>query len=73
MTTPSYHVLGKEEQPLQAVMALFSGEKASQISAEYHIGRSDLYKFRNRALAAMREALKDHPGGPKRPHNRLSD
>jgi hypothetical protein len=73
MAPPSYHVLGKEEQRLQAVMALFRGEKASDVSASSGIGRSDLYKFRTRALAAMREALKDHARGPKRPHNQISD
>jgi hypothetical protein len=73
MMMPSYHVLGKEEQRLQAVLALFRGEKASDVSASFGICRSDLYKFRGRALMAMREALKDHPRGPKRPSNRLSD
>jgi hypothetical protein len=71
MTTPSYRVLAKEERRLQAVMALFRGERASQVSTTFGICRSDLYKFRKRALAAMRAALKDHPRGPKRPHNRL--
>jgi transposase InsO family protein len=36
------------------------------------MGRSALYKFRARALAGMRAALRDHPRGPKRPHNRLA-
>jgi hypothetical protein len=71
MTTSSYHVLSQAEHRLQAVMALFKGKKASQVSATFSIGRSDLYKFRTRALAAMREAFKDHPRGPKQPHNRL--
>jgi transposase InsO family protein len=71
MTTPSYHVLSKEEHRLQAVMALFRGAPASRVSVQFQISRSDLYKFRVRVLAAMREALKDHPRGPKRPHNRL--
>ena len=73
MMTPFYHGLSPEERRLQAVLALFRGEKASQVSAEFRICRSDLYKFRERALEAMRAALKDHPRGPKRPYNRLSE
>jgi transposase InsO family protein len=60
------------ERRLQAVLALFRGEPVATVSTQYRIGRSDLYKFRARALAAMREALRDHPRGPKRPHNRLA-
>src|SRR5918992_508098 len=73
MMTPSYHGYSREEHRLQAVLALFRGEKTSQVSAEFRISRSDLYKFRQRALAAMCEALKDHPRGPKRPYNRISE
>ena len=73
MMTPFYHGLSPEEHRLQAVLALFRGEKTSQVSAEFRICRSDLYKFRERALEAMRAALKDHPRGPKRPYNRLSE
>src|SRR2546422_8585896 len=71
MTPSSYQVSSKKESRLQAVMALFRGEPTSRVSAQFQISRSDLYKFRARALAAMREALKDHPRAPKRPHNRL--
>jgi len=71
MTTPSYRVLAKEERRLQVVMALFRGERASQVSPTFGICRSDLDKVRKRAWAAMRAALKDQPRGPKRPHNRL--
>ncbi len=70
---PSIPGLSPEEHRLQAVMALFRGEKASDVSTTFGICRSDLYKFRTRALAAMREALEDHHRGPKRPYNRLSD
>jgi transposase InsO family protein len=73
MMTPSYHGLSPEEHRLQAVLALLSGEQASDVSTSFGICRSDLYKFRTRALTAMREALKDHPPGPKRPYNRLSE
>jgi hypothetical protein len=73
MMTPSYHGLSPAEHRLQAVMALLRGEKVLGVSARFGICRSDLYKFRTRALTAMREALKDHPPGPKRPYNRLSE
>lgn len=71
MTDAASPVPSKEESRLQAVLALFRREKASDVSTSSGICRSDLYKFRKRALAAMREALKDHLRGPKRPHNRL--
>jgi hypothetical protein len=61
----------KEDSRVQAVLALFRREPASRVSAAFRISRSDLYKFRARALVAMRGALRDHPRGPKRPHNRL--
>ncbi len=32
-----------------------------------------MYKFRRRALAAVRDVLSDRPRGPKRPHNHVSD
>jgi hypothetical protein len=73
MMAPSHYGLSPEERRLQAVLALFRGEKTSQVSAECRISRSDFYKFRQRALAPMCEALKDHPRGPKRPYNRLSE
>ena len=61
----------KHERRLQAVLALFRGEPVATVSPQYRIGLSDLYKFRAHAPAAMCEALRDHPRGPKRPHNRL--
>ena len=73
MMTPSSHGLSPEEHRLQAVLALWRGEKASDVSANSGICRSDLYKFRTRAPTAIREALQDHPRGPKRPGNRISD
>jgi transposase InsO family protein len=54
-------------------MAMFRGEHATEIATTFGMPRSDLYKFRKRALAAMRNALVDHPRGPKRAHNRLSE
>jgi transposase InsO family protein len=71
MPTLSDHVSSKEERRLPAVMALFRGDTASQVSTTFDICRSDLYKFRKRALIAMRAALKDHPRGPQHAHNRL--
>jgi transposase InsO family protein len=73
MIIPASQGLAPEEHRLQAVLALFRGEKASDASTSFGICRSDLYKLRTRALAAMREALKDHHRGPKRPYNRLGD
>ena len=73
MMTPSSYSLSPEEHRLQAVLALLRGEKASDVSTSFGICRSDLYKFRSRALTAIREALNDHPRGPKRPDNRISD
>ncbi len=55
-----------------AVVALLKGRPVSKIITEFGICRSDLYKFRKRALMAMQEALSDYPRGPKIPHNRLS-
>ena len=72
ITTPAYHVLSKQGRRLQAVLALFRGASASRVSTQFQISRSDLYKFRVRVLAAMCEALRDPPRGPKRPHNRLA-
>jgi transposase InsO family protein len=51
---------------------LCRGEPVTQVSTQYRICRRDLYKFRRRALAAIRQALVDHRRGPKRPHNRLA-
>jgi transposase InsO family protein len=72
MTDPASHVLSKEQSRVQAVLALFRGEKASRVSSRYSLARSDLYKFRRRALNAMCGALADQHRGPKRAHNRLA-
>ena len=63
---------GKEEGRLLAVLALLRGEPAAQVCRQHSICRSDLYKFRRRALAAMRSAMKDKARGPKLPSNRLA-
>ncbi|TKB23497.1 transposase [Desulfopila sp. IMCC35006] len=58
---------------VQAVLALLRGEPAAQVSVDYGIDRSSLYKFRSRAIKAICEAVKDQPRGPKLPHNHVSD
>jgi transposase InsO family protein len=63
----------KEEQRLQAVLALFNGQSVAQVCQYYNICRSDLYKYRRRALAAMLSAMKDQQRGPKHPSNRLPE
>jgi hypothetical protein len=73
MLIPASQGLAPEEHRLQAMLALFRGKKTSDVSTRFGICRSDLYKLRTRALAAMREALKDHHRGPQRPYNRLGD
>lgn len=61
----------KVRRRLEAVIALLSGEAADEVSSHFGICRSDLYKFKARALHAMRESLKDEKRGPKSPHNKL--
>lgn len=61
----------KVAQRIAAVLDFFRGIPLPQITAKSGIGRSDLYKFRRRALTALSHALEDQPRGPKRPHNRL--
>ncbi|MGB3222964.1 MAG: DDE-type integrase/transposase/recombinase [Desulforhopalus sp.] len=58
---------------VQAVLDLLRGDSAMHVSIRYGIGRSTLYKYRRRALTAIRDAMKDMPRGPKRPHNHVSD
>jgi hypothetical protein len=61
----------KQEQRVQAVLALLRGESAAQVTVQFGICRSSLYKFRGRALKAMHVALADPRRGPQQPHNRL--
>jgi transposase InsO family protein len=61
----------KRQRRVEAVLALFRGVPAAQVATQFGICRSDLYKFRRRALTAIHQALDDRPRGPKRPHNRL--
>jgi transposase InsO family protein len=57
---------------VRAVLDLFRGDAVTDVSMRYGIGRSDVYKFRRRALAAINEALAYRGRGPRRPHNRLA-
>jgi transposase InsO family protein len=65
-------VRAKHGQRVQAVMDLFRGDAVADVSTRHGIGRSDLYKFRRRALAAINDALADRRRGPRRPHNRIA-
>ena len=64
--------LTKQTRRVQAVLALFRGEPAGDVAARYRICRSDLYKYRQRALGVMHHVLADQRRGPRRPHNRLA-
>ena len=55
-----------------SVLALFRGEHVAEVSAQYQMGRSALYKFRQRALAAVHQALVEQRRGPRRSHNRIA-
>jgi hypothetical protein len=48
----------KCQHRVQAVLALFRGEAVVQVSTEYRICRSDLYKFHRRALDATRSTIR---------------
>jgi transposase InsO family protein len=70
MITQSVQV--KHAQRVQAILDLFHGDAMADVSTRYGIGRSDLYKFQRRALAAINDALADRRRGPRRPHNRIA-
>ncbi len=73
MKVDNQAVCGKhEERRLLAVLALFKGEPAPQVCQQYNICRSDLYKYKRRAIAAMRAAMRNHTRGPKPSSRRLS-
>ena len=65
-------LVDEAERRLQAVLAVLQGQSASHVQQQYHLGRSDLYKFKRRALVAMRAAVADQKRGPQRPANRVS-
>jgi transposase InsO family protein len=71
MTTVPSLLPTKVAQRVAAVLDLFRGIPLPQVTAQHGICRSDLYKFRRRALTALHQALEDQPRGPKQPHNRL--
>lgn len=58
---------------LNAVMALFRGEHISDVQEQFGICRSDLYKFEQRAVEAVREALADKKRGAQTPSNRTDE
>ena len=60
------------ERRVLAVLALLRGAPVTQVTGQFGLCRSDLYKFRRRALTAMREALADHRRGPKQSKNKIS-
>jgi hypothetical protein len=62
----------KHVRRVQAVLDLFRGDALADVSTRYGIRRSGLYKFRRRALAAIKEVLADRQRGPRRPHNRIA-
>ncbi len=62
----------RHAQRMRAVMALFRGEDVAEVSAQYQIGRSNLYKFRRRALTAIEQALAARRRGPGRAHNHVA-
>ena len=64
--------LDKEDRRLRGVLALLAGQPAAVVCQQYYICRSDLYKFKRRALEAMREAMTDKPRGPRKPPRRLA-
>jgi transposase InsO family protein len=62
----------RQVERIEAVMALFQGEPASQVARRYQMSRSTLYKLRRRAIIALRQGLADQPRGPAKAHNRLA-
>lgn len=70
MTPEDVHV-DKHQQRFGAVLAMLQGHALSEIEAQYRLCRSDLYKFKRRALTAMYAALANHKRGPRQPANRL--
>ena len=61
----------KQHNRFNAVLALLRGEPVSMVIVQFGICRSDLYKFRRRALTTMWEALCDSSRGPNISHNRI--
>lgn len=62
----------KEERRLQGVLALLAGQPVATVCHLYNLSRSNLYKFKRRALEALREAMADRPRGPRQPSRRLT-
>lgn len=70
-TIPS-QTLSRHTRRVQAVLALLRGQPVTEVVAQYQLCRSDLYKYRHRALTAIQHALTDYRRGPRQPHNRLA-
>ena len=60
-----------EERRFQAVFCLLQGGNSHDVAAKFQLARSDLFKFKRRALEAIRTAMADRQRGPKHAHNRL--
>ena len=62
----------KHARRVLAVLDLFRGDGVRDVCLRYGIARSDVYKFRRRALSAINQALTDRRRGPHKPHNRIA-
>jgi transposase InsO family protein len=62
----------KHARRVLAVLDLFRGDGVRDVCLRYGIARSDVYKFRRRALTAINQALTDRRRGPHKPHNRIA-
>ena len=56
MTDDPPPVPARHAQRVQAVLALFRGKSVADVGAQYRMCRSDLYKYRQRALTATNPA-----------------
>lgn len=71
MITPEDAQVDKQQQRFDAVLAVLHGQALPEVEAQYHLCRSDLYKFKRRALTAMHAALANHKRGPRQPANKV--
>jgi len=54
----------KAEERLQVILAVLSGRlTATEGAQELNVSRKTYYEWQERAILAMREALRDRPGG----------
>ena len=59
------------ENQVQAVFALFKGEKVKIISDKFGISRSRLYQLRRRAIEAVRREIENPSKNKKKSSNRI--